>query len=287
MPNQENFVSSTSVQSKYTVSRIIANKADTLLEMEIPATFPTDLLESNVEINLYSLADNSLIYADFISNKYVGAITIETLQYTDGTFRKLLFIDFSKITEMFIPLGQYSVTLNFFVDEIGSYDNKTLKITKISPSRTEVELLLTNKDELAKLNRFVIPTIPAKYIVNVMKQIFNQDGALELEVPTNKLTINGNLVFEALDSGSADRLQTFGFDVDEGSKPGVKTVVQNVLDSAYTSTIDRINTDISMGTGSFTSEKINSYVLAAIDVAYTRVFNEVKTNPVKYRFNLL
>ena len=141
MANQENYKSNLETLSqqynKYTVSRVVATTKDNLLEMEVPANFPEKITKANIEINLYSLADNSLIYSDFISNAITGAVTVQRLQYFDGT-RNLLFIDFSKLSDLIVPIGQYSVSLNFFQDEIGSYDNRSLSISTISPSHTAI-----------------------------------------------------------------------------------------------------------------------------------------------------
>ena len=116
MANQLNYQSNiqqlADSYTRYTVSRIIANKKDDLLDMEVPADFSDALLENNIEVNLYSIADNSLIFSDVVKN-ISGSIFTETLQYQDNSSRKLLYIDFAKVPELNLPSGQYSVTLIF------------------------------------------------------------------------------------------------------------------------------------------------------------------------------
>ena len=72
MANQENYKSNLQTLSeqynKYTVSRIVATTKDNLLEMEVPADFPQRITKANIEINLYSLSDNSLIVHSVPSN---------------------------------------------------------------------------------------------------------------------------------------------------------------------------------------------------------------------------
>ena len=81
MANQQNYKSNTQQLSdsytRYTVSRIIANKNDDLLDMEVPADFSEALIQNNVEVSLYSLADNSLIFSDVVKNVR-GSIYTET-----------------------------------------------------------------------------------------------------------------------------------------------------------------------------------------------------------------
>ena len=119
MANQQNYESNLADLSgqytKYLVSRVIANKSDDLLDLEVPADFPLENLANNVEINLYSLADNSLIFSDVIKIAS-GSIFTKKLQYSNNSHRTLLFIDFSKIDTLDVPIGQYTVTLNFFED---------------------------------------------------------------------------------------------------------------------------------------------------------------------------
>ena len=103
MAEQQNYQSNIQELSdsytKYTVSRIIANKKDDLLDMEVPSDFSEALLQNNVEVNLYSLADNSLIFSDVVRN-VSGSIFTETLQYNDNSLRKLLYIDFAKVPNL-------------------------------------------------------------------------------------------------------------------------------------------------------------------------------------------
>ena len=290
MPNQTNYVTDlqnlSESYTKYTVSRVIANKQGNLLDIEIPADFSEKLLENNVEINLYSLSDNSLIYSDVIRN-VSGSIYTQTLQYQDNSVRKLLFVDFSKLPMEEVPIGQYSVTVNFFADELGSLDNRILKITKISTSRTEVELQLTDTILQSEMEQFAIPRIPARYIRPILLQIFNQPNADKATLPVSPVKIDSASIYQNFSSGSGELLIQYGFDEDDGSRLGINTIAQNVLNNAYELIKPVISAKLESGSTSFTEAELNQYVIDAIDVAYDSAINDETNNPQNYRFDLI
>lgn len=290
MPNINNFKSNIvdlgEQYIKYTVSRIVSDKSNNLLEMEIPATFSTQNIKNNVEINLYSLADNSLVFSDFIKN--TEALRTETLQYNDNTSRTLLYIDFAKVPELQLPDGQYSVTLNFFEEELGSYDNSILKVSKISTSRTEVELELMDLVKQKELEQFAIPSIPSSYIPQVLVQIFNQEGADDIVIPTSPVKIDSMSLYTNFSSGSGEKLLQYNFDEDDGSRLGINTITQNVLNIAYPIAMENINVAIStFNSSSFTEVELSNIVLNAIDVAYDTTAYDEAQNPQNYRFDLI
>jgi len=291
MPNTQNFQTDVTqlsdLYNRYNVSRIIANKQDDLLDMEVPVEFSDELLETIVEVNLYSLADNSLIFSDFINNTN-GALYTATVQYNDGTERKFLYIDFSKVVpNLGLPSGRYSITLNFFANEVGTYDNKTLKISKISTSRTEVELKLTDTTQLSTLQQFATPRITAEYIELALKQIFNQEIASPVTLPMSSVGITSASLYQNFTSGSGEQLIQYGFDVDNGSQIGINTITQNVLNSAYPLVMQVINTKIEEGYTSFTESELVEYVTNAIDEAYDIALDDEVRNPQNYRFDLI
>ena len=291
MANQLNYQSNIQQLSgqytRYVVSRVIANKNDDLLDMEVPADFSEALLENNVEVNLYSLADNSLIFSDIVKN-VSGSIYTETLQYTDNSLRKLLYIDFAKVRDLELPSGQYSITLNFFTDELGSYDDRILKINRISTSRTEVELKLTDVTQQKTLEQFAIPRIPAEFIKPVLRQIFNQEGADDLVLPTSPVKIDSSSLYQNFASGSGEKLLQYNFDDDDGSRIGINTITQNVLDDAYPIALKTVTDMIFLsGSTSFTETELSTYVVDAIDIAYDAALDDEAQNPQNYRFDLI
>jgi hypothetical protein len=291
MAEQQNYQSNIQELSdsytRYTVSRIIANKKDNLLDMEVPADFSEALLQNNVEVNLYSLADNSLIFSDVVRN-VSGSIFTETLQYNDNSLRKLLYIDFAKVPNLNLPSGEYSVTLNFFADEIGAYDNRILKVNRISTSRTEVELKLTDISQQSALEQFATPLIPAEFIKPVLIQIFNQEGADDLVLPTSPIKIDSSSLYQNFASGSGEKLVQYNFDDDDGSRIGINTIMQNVLDDAYPIALKTAEDMIFLsGSTLFTETELSNMVVNAIDIAYDAALDDEAQNPQNYRFDLI
>lgn len=291
MANQRNYQSNiqelSNSYNRYLVSRVIANKRDDLLDMEMPADFSEALLQNNIEINLYSIADNSLIFSDVVRN-VSGSIFTKTLQYNDNSLRKLLYIDFAKVPDLNLPPGQYSVTLNFFADEIGAHDDRILKVNKISTSRTEVELKLTDSSQQLVLEQFATPLIPAEFIIPVLRQIFNQEGADELVLPTSPIKIDSSSLYQNFASGSGEKLVQYNFDEDNESQIGINTIMQNVLDDAYPIVLKTVEDMIFVsGSTDFTETELFEYVVDAIDIAYDAALDDEEQNPQNYRFDLI
>lgn len=291
MAEQQNYQSNLQELSdsytRYTVSRIIANKKDDLLDMEVSADFSEALLQNNIEVNLYSIADNSLIFSDVIRN-VSGSIFTETLQYNDNSLRKLLYIDFAKVTDLNLPSGQYSVTLNFFADELGASDDRILKVSRISTSRTEVELKLTDISQQSKLEQFATPAIPAEFIRPILQQIFNQSGSSQIELPTSPIKIDSSSLYQNFTSGSGEKLLQYNFDDDDGSRIGINTIMQNVLDDAYPIALQTVEDMILLsGSTHFTETELSEYVVNAIDIAYDAALDDEAQNPQNYRFDLI
>ncbi len=288
--NNQNFQSDIESLSdtyiKYTVSRVIADKRDNLLDMEVPAEFSERLLENNVEVNLYSLADNSLIFSDVIKN-VSGSIFTRTLQYEDNTQRTLLYIDFKKLPDLIIPVGRYSVTLNFFQDELGSYNDRLLKVSKISTSRNEVELKLTDTTKLTELAQFSIPRINVGYIFPVLAQIFNQPDSDTLDLPVSPAKIDSASIYLNFASGSGQKLIEYGFDEDDGSLVGISTISQNILNEAYGIAQTDVTNRVLSGSKSFTEDELSNIVINSIDIAYDSALNDEAINPQNYRFDLI
>jgi len=287
MPNTKNFESElfSYYGPKFTTSRIIADRKDDLLEIETPADFPEAILSNNIELAIYSLADNSLLAYEIIPNSN-GAVKVQTLQYEDGTFRRLLFIDLAKVTGITLPSGRYSVTLNFFQDEIGTNINKPLKISRISTSNTEVELKLTNTDLQPDIEKFAIPRINVEYIYPVLAQIFNQPESDEEDIPTSPAKIDSSSIYQNFATGSGDVFLKYNFDDDDNEFLGINTIAQRVLDLAYPNAVEQIDNQILSGSTSFTEDELIKYVVSAIDDAYEYALKDEEDNPQRYRFDL-
>ena len=278
MANQENYKSNLETLSqqynKYTVSRVVATTKDNLLEMEVPANFPEKITKANIEINLYSLADNSLIYSDFISNAITGAVTVQRLQYFDGT-RNLLFIDFSKLSDLIVPIGQYSVSLNFFQDEIGSYDDRSLSISTISPSRTEVELIGAT---LSELDEFALPSINSTWIVDTLKQVFNQTGSAK--IPSNNDVLTSSSIGAQLPAGMAAQIDQYNFE-------GVYDIAQQLLNGAYITAQTEVAKLLNENKTRFTTQTLSSIISGSIAAEYKKYIDANPTAVSQLPYDLV
>lgn len=295
MANQRNFRTNLRLTAqsftKYTVSRVVENLADELLEAEFPPslTQPDNINNIRVEVSAYSLFDNSLAYSTTIRNTAESTpIFTKTFSYVDGTSRTMLYIDFTKISSpLSLPIGRYQAVFNVFLDAIGSSEDRVLRVKRISLSRKEVELEHTNPtpQNLRTLAEYVEPSFNASVVVTAIQQIFDLVGASALSIPASNVGITTSSVLVKLDSGSL--LETYGFVEDAEDQPGINTITRGILDRAYTFAQATASQDISKGTSSFSANKLYGYVTESIRRAYDEVILDAQTNPTKYRFNLI
>jgi hypothetical protein len=147
MPNQLNYRTDlrTKTDPRYTVSRIISTQDNTILNEEVPASFAFDK-DDNIEMHFYTLVSNELLLS-VITRIDEGIIKSHIVSYSDGSYKNYIRVDFTKLFEdkeiILIP-GDYRMVLNFFSNEIGSYDDRILNLDIISDSRTEVQLSFNN-----------------------------------------------------------------------------------------------------------------------------------------------
>lgn len=199
MPNQNNFRSNvtTNTEITYLASRIVRVPEESIFLQEVPGSFGYDN-EDNIEVHFYSIPTNQLILSTRIKLDE-GILKQHIVSYQDGTYKNYVRIDFTKMFEdkvlLLVP-GDYYMVLNFFSDEVGSYDNKNLAITNISETRTEVELkLLQTKDAVNLvfdenlLIEFIDKSFQKPDAVGAIEKIFM--SGVELEDPTEGVTATG------------------------------------------------------------------------------------------------
>lgn len=185
MPNQSNFRNSITTQTdvRFLASRIVRIPTEQILLEEVPASFGYDA-QDNVELHFYTARSNLLV-TSIITKLSDEVVKLHIVGYDDGTYKTYLQIDFTKLlvdkNTTIVP-GEYKVSINFFSDEIGSYDNPVLAISEISPSRTEVEVYFTNATDevnIAQNGRLISEFINEGFskaeAIGVMKKVL-QDG---------------------------------------------------------------------------------------------------------------
>lgn len=189
MPNQNNFRSdvTTRTEPTYLASRIVRVPDEPIFLEEVPGSFGYDP-EDNIEVHFYEATNNQLMLSTRVG------ITEDILKqhivsYADGTYKNYIRIDFTKLFEdkilTLIP-GDYRMVLNFFSDEIGSYSNRKMSITNISPSRTEVEIVFNDSIDQVSitqntdlLREFVDKSFIKADAVGVMDKIFKSGVELD------------------------------------------------------------------------------------------------------------
>lgn len=214
MPNLSNYTSDLielrDKYNRYTVSRVLTSTVEDLLEIEVPSDIQEDYF---VEMSLYSFVDNSRIFSTVINpldNEDIFKLV--TLSYPDSSVRRLLFIDFSKIPNLIIPDGRFEAVFNFFNPEIGSATIKPLTITRISPSRTEIEVKLAPQYRISQiadtLTTFASPQINSKWILDTFKYICNQTQSLDTKIPTDTTLLTFDIIQSFLPISESNKLNS-------------------------------------------------------------------------------
>ena len=164
MPNQQNYVEIVPVQPKATpISRIAESPNDNqIIFGRQPGEFGFNLGD-NVEMHFYD-SINRLVGSVAVPVSS-GIISSRTIITPDQQKEEKVIIDMTRVQNelgLFIPPGLYTVTLNFFSDEIGSLNNQKLTIEEVSFSRTELRLGFNNfgTPEQNELFEFVQPSVP-------------------------------------------------------------------------------------------------------------------------------
>lgn len=201
MPNQSNFRSNIETNDpRFLASRIVKFPGEAILLEEIPASFGYDA-QDNVELHFYTYPDDVLV-ASLVTVLTDEVVKLHIVQYQDNSFKTYLQIDFTKLfvdKKTTLAPGDYRVAINFFSEEIGSYDKRILSFSQISPSRTEVELVFNNEtDEViaaenARLYReFILKSFNKPDAVGIMEKIFKSGVELQddREGVTAATTIN-------------------------------------------------------------------------------------------------
>jgi hypothetical protein len=218
--------------NRYSVSRVIEHPLDELLEVEVPMPIQNEYF---VEITLYSLANNAVVFnATIDPSSNSDIIKVVTLSYPDASVRRLMFIDFSK-TLPDMPDGRFETVLNFFVPKIGNATTKPLTLTRISPSRTEVQLQLRPEFKTAVsaslLTNFALPQINYTWAVKAMQYLCNQTQSLDPNIPTDTTPMSYDIISQFLPTTVSTTLNNP--DVDDQYTASIKTSTQQLLNTTY------------------------------------------------------
>lgn len=253
--------------NKFSVSRIISNPLDSLLETELPASFPETFI---VEITLYSLANNNVVFNTKVDNQTDPTLfTVTTLQYPDGTSRRLVFIDFSKLPlSIEVPDGRFEVVLNFYVPEIGNATTSSLILNKISPSRTEVEVKLAPQyrtpQSASLLTTFASPQINSTWVLDALKYICNQTQSVNPNIPTIKAALTFDVIQGYLPVSESNKINSSS---NGQYTESIKRETQEILNKTYLFASQSIQTMVSPPQGRFTDVMLINIVSSSLQRA--------------------
>lgn len=207
MPNQDNFRTdlTTKIEPRFTVSRIINVADDFILNEEVPASFAFDK-DDNIELHFYTAQTDQLILSTVITPNE-DIIKSHVVSYNDNSYKNFIRIDFTSLfieKQIILVPGEYRMVINFFSDEIGSYEDRKLKIDVISDTRTEVQVSFNNtindvtqRENLYLLNEFIekgfnktdaVGTVEKIFVSGVRARIQNEDVPVEIIDSTEGLT---------------------------------------------------------------------------------------------------
>ena len=236
MSNQYNYATDVanvnSGYTKYMASRVIDNPQNNLLELELPTSIPETFV---IELQFYSLLDNSLLSSVALKSDATDAISATTLRYSDTSIRTLLFIDFSKIS-VDLEEGRLQLVVNFFIPEVGESGETKFAITNFSLSRTEVQVSLipdmVTDENLQELRTFASPQINSKWVIEALKYICNQSQSFNLDIPTTTASLSFDIIQAYLPVSESNKINNT--EVSGEYTASIKRTTQEILNSTYT-----------------------------------------------------
>lgn len=185
MSNQTNYTELIPANPKaFPISRIAEGEGDVeIIKGRVPGQFGFDA-DDTVEMHFYNPETKELVGSVAIPISS-GIISARTIILPEGTQDEKIVIDMTRVQKelgLLVPPGTYSVTLNFFSNEIGEFGNQKLIVEEVSPSRTELRLGFTTgfgNLEQREIFEFVEPSIPRIVASGFMENIL----AVNQEIP--------------------------------------------------------------------------------------------------------
>lgn len=273
MANQNNYIldvddkSAQLNRNRFIISRVIDNGLNSLLTQMVPADLPDNF---NVELTLYNLYNNTpTFHTVYDTEEFSELFKLVVLNYNEG-YRRLLFIDFSKIRLPFATIfGQYQIILNFFEKEIGTEVNQILAIKRISSNRKEIELELLpeqrTEDNINLIKSFANSQITSNWIADAMLEVFNQPTSSTISIPTD----NTFLTFDIIKDYLPPDIQSILDDenISEQFKQKIQIQAQNLLNKSYQLTSQSLS--YSGSVKRFIEPDLSSTINASIRQSYT------------------
>ena len=199
MANQENYQEPLPTTNRARPSRLTDKDNALVSNGNKPAIFG-ETVNDVVEIYLYDDSGNVVTHLNLRPTAKEVTLTKRVSELASNDFLNLDLA--SAFQSASVLPGRYSMTVNFFRDEVGSEDTYKMYIADISPSRTELRLVPTDVTApiLKDIYEFTDPSISPSYAQALTDQIFGKSLNFT-DAETITLTdIEAQLNF--LDSGS-------------------------------------------------------------------------------------
>lgn len=194
------------------IQRVLVDEEYVINRQESKYYYPLDKDREFVELHFYVPDTETLIYSTSIPlSEGYAVISSDNLDDTgqfinDGNFKLELYIwkpgngnDYSNPNSLQVkyleglPSGFYDVIINFFADEVGTYDDIDWRIKTISPSKTEIVLHANpNQDGSGEVNlnarlsrdyeQFLFTSIFYDEFVELINTYFNDADGLYVDV---------------------------------------------------------------------------------------------------------
>jgi hypothetical protein len=223
MSNQKNYVQQIPTSPQvFSVSRIAESENDIdIIQGRLPGQFGFDA-DDNVEMHFYDSVNR--LVGSVVIPVSTDIISARTVLLPDGTQDEKVVIDMTRVQKelgLLVSPGTYSVTINLFSNEIGSYTNPKMIIEEVSPSRTELRLGFNNvvtQTESNELFEFVQPSVPRVIAAGLVSSVMGVNeadiigqtadgvpvGTIQIQEFINKVleelqTTNPDLIFSLTD----------------------------------------------------------------------------------------
>lgn len=241
MPHQPNYVQILSqVPHSFSVSRIAESEADTdILVGRLPGEFGFDA-DDNIELHFYD-SQNTLVNSTLVPIN-TGIVSARTVILSEGQKEEKIVIDMTRVQKelgLYLVPGVYTLVINLFSDEIGSYKNKKLTVQEISDSRTELRLAFNvaySDAEEQELYEFLEPSIPRVLAAGVVGSVMGIESDNLITGPTDTEEQSKQFVDE-VNSVLLDIIPTLQEDL-SNLEPDLQTDLDTTIEYASTVVYD-------------------------------------------------
>ena len=228
----------------------------------------------NIEIWIYDFSGATVASVKLLPSD--PALRLSTILDNSGAY-EFLDLDMATIAQkLYLPPGRYTMTANFFRDEIGSLDGDKMYIDEISSTRTEVRLrmLSATATDLSDIYEFTVPSVPKIFAQGLVAEIFS----MNLITTTGESITPGTLLaaLNSFISGTISRVATANL------QSQYVALITTLNDQIYTETINNIVADVTNRNVQLVD--LTKYMSSAID---TVIANYTTSGQLDPRFELI